>query len=352
MSQRALIFWWNGSRVGDLSRSGQRRDAKIRAEAAAWLARVHSDDATDIDIQGFQQWTAEDIRHRQAFDAITSVWEAVGGIDDQEERKGEHHENRPRVRRRTLVFTALAGGLLPISWTLARWSSTPKTGAPVQPARLVYSAAIGEQRRVVLTDGSLVTIDSDSAFSTDRTAARSVHHLKGRVNFEVTHDPQHPFVVFAGDARVVVRGTSFDVIRSDNSLGVVLISGNVEVLPAVNQLRASAILLGSPGERLRVDSAGAVTQDMIDIAAATAWQSGRLVFDNETVADAVAEMNRYSSRPIVVAPDVGQLRVSGNYRAGDSEGFATSLAALLPVSTTYEPNRMVIAMRPKGSGGN
>lgn len=83
----------------------------------------------------------------------------------------------------------------------------------------------------------------------------------------------------------------------------------------------------TPGRQDRVDQ-----PEMDDL---LAWQSGRLAFRDETLAQAVAEMNRYSDRALVVADrKTAGLRLSGIYRVGDPEAFARSLAMLLPVRVT------------------
>lgn len=75
-----------------------------------------------------------------------------------------------------------------------------------------------------------------------------------------------------------------------------------------------------------------------------AWQSGRLAFRDETVAQAVAEMNRYTSRELVVSDSkAAEMRLSGVYRVGDPDGFARSLAILLPVTIAEEPGRIRIS---------
>ena len=72
----------------------------------------------------------------------------------------------------------------------------------------------GEQRVLTLDDGSRVTLAGDSAINLDLTDhQRRVTLLRGRVYFQVAPDPQRPFLVEAGEARVRVTGTRFEVRR-------------------------------------------------------------------------------------------------------------------------------------------
>jgi transmembrane sensor len=67
-----------------------------------------------------------------------------------------------------------------------------------------------------------------------------------------------------------------------------------------------------------------------------AWQSGSVVFENTDLAEAVQEMNRYSTARLEVDPSVAGLKVSGVYRVGDNEAFARSIAKLLPITVRQE----------------
>jgi transmembrane sensor len=60
-----------------------------------------------------------------------------------------------------------------------------------------------------------------------------------------------------------------------------------------------------------------------------------VVFDNETVGAAVAELNRYADRPITVLDEtVRNLRLSGVFRVGQPDRFASIIQELLPVKAT------------------
>jgi transmembrane sensor len=59
-----------------------------------------------------------------------------------------------------------------------------------------------------------------------------------------------------------------------------------------------------------------------------AWKRGEAVFDNASLPEALAEMNRYSATPIMADPSLAALRISGLYRTGDNAGFARAVAAL------------------------
>jgi len=63
-----------------------------------------------------------------------------------------------------------------------------------------------------------------------------------------------------------------------------------------------------------------------------AWKRGMVAFDDVTLAEAVAEMNRYSAIEIRLG-DAGLAdeRISGRFPAGQPVEFAESLELFLPV---------------------
>ena len=71
----------------------------------------------------------------------------------------------------------------------------------------------GGEWNVVLEDGTKVYLNSSSTleYPTSFTGDSRQVVLEGEAYFEVTHDPDKPFIVKTSDMNIVVRGTSFNV---------------------------------------------------------------------------------------------------------------------------------------------
>src|SRR6476619_4153012 len=52
---------------------------EVRAEAAAWLARLHAEDRDSADEAAFRTWLNADPSHALAFEAVDRTWSDVGG---------------------------------------------------------------------------------------------------------------------------------------------------------------------------------------------------------------------------------------------------------------------------------
>jgi transmembrane sensor len=301
--------------------------AEIRAEAAAWLARLRADDKNASDEAAFRLWLAKDPRHAAAFEIVTELWEVAGAAWNEPIAMPP-----PRTNRRALlasVGTLAAAGVVVAVWQGASAST--------------YETAIGEQKHAVLSDGTQVFLDTDTKIRMqfDRET-RTVAVERGRCNFHVREGDKRPFIVDAAANRVVASRCTFDVRRDGDQICVVLTQGMASISPANNAPQQSL----SAGDRFTAGSRGG-HKDRPNLTPLLAWQTGQAVFDNETVAGAIREMNRYSVVKIAVDdPEVSRMHISGVYRVGDNAAFAHSIATLLPVILDIETDQVRLELDP------
>jgi transmembrane sensor len=305
--------------------SGVDSDTMIRAQAAAWLARLCSDERTPVDDCAFRAWLREDQRHQQAFDLVNTAWEIAGG--ELPNMPGPVKVVRPQ--RRYLMVGAIAGSFV-VAVTVAMFF----------PRSEAFATGLGEQRRIALDDGSTLLLDtSTTAEVTLRPHRREIKLIKGRAHFEVAKDANRPFVVSVGKQQVVAVGTAFDVGLEGDRASVLLTHGKVVVEDPAG--RRTMV----PGDRL-VFQSGGVIADKPDLESLTAWATGRTVFESRTLKSVVAELNRYSRRQLVIIdPAVQEMKLSGSYKLGDAEAFAISVSALLPVEAQVRRDQIILAAR-------
>jgi transmembrane sensor len=305
-------------------------------------------------------WQARSAAHREAFERCTDTWQDVARI--------------------TLSsYAAVAAGRgTSARWTLGpslRWAAVAVVMlfvvglAVLQPWRDIetYATGIGEQQTVVLRDGTRMTLNTDTHLRVELAAAqRDVRLIGGEALFEVAKDARRPFVVQAAGSQVTAVGTVFSVRHtpegaSNDALEVTLLEGQVSVRPfsgeSAGRVDSSGTLLLQAGERVRLDSVvdrslrggrRATTHvDRPPVDQMIAWRRNEAVFDDASLAQAVAEMNRYSPTPVVLVDDgaLADLRVSGLFHTGDSAGFARAVAALHGLVVRERPDRLELASR-------
>lgn len=324
-----------GTNVQPFEGTGRRRppvSCQAAAEAAVWVARLHGPSRSAAMEQEFRAWLGTADEHRHAFERCTEVWQEV-----------------PR-----LTLANAFGTDTRYSHGTWRWAAVVLAGVWVAgtyfwPAGDSYATDIGEYRQVVLADGSRLRLNTATTLrvTLDKTR-REVEVQSGEALFEVAKDPDRPFIVLAGGHQVRALGTVFTVRRlpsAPNALAVTLVEGRVEVsMEQPTPALPSPVVL-QPGQRLEVTGAkGTPRLGSAPIEHAIAWARQEVALDDVSLPEAIAEMNRYSRRQIVLErdPRLTPLRVSGVYGAGDNEGFAQAVAALHGLEVRRQDDRLVI----------
>jgi transmembrane sensor len=206
-----------------------------------------------------------------------------------------------------------------------------------------YRTQIGERRAISLADGSTVELNTDSQVRVrlSKTQRRLILD-KGQAMFAVAHDAGRPFIVTAGDTSVRAIGTRFEVYRAQDGVRVTLAEGRVRVSQAAKAGgpdAGPAPVILTAGERVEIGRAKPAAPVAVDVAAATGWTNGRLTFKDARLADAVAEVNRYSRRRVVLGQGApADERVNGVFDAGDTEAFAAGMAAALDLKSAPRPD--------------
>ncbi|MGH8139515.1 MAG: FecR family protein [Steroidobacteraceae bacterium] len=225
----------------------------------------------------------------------------------------------------------------------------------------VYATAAGEQREFVLKDGSVVTLAGDSSLSVNFTLTRRTAVLDhGEARFHVQHDHWRPFTVLAGVGSITAVGTVFDVRRYSNRVLVTVSEGAVEVVPretspqdvpqgrqATDDTKQWVPLRVARGEEIAYDAKGeASTARQTDVRLATAWTEGSLAYRGRPLHEVIEDVQRYSTRHIVLDPDVADLQYTGTFVQRNADQWIRGLSRIFPVEIVETaPDRILIRSR-------
>ncbi|HEX8450425.1 MAG TPA: FecR domain-containing protein [Allosphingosinicella sp.] len=310
--------------------------------AAMWIARRSGGVALEQE-PGFAEWLEAGESNRRAWEAGEAALRCFDGSDDDEilqEMRRRALEAEPERAGRWPAVAALAACLaLVASASLMLLDRPGQAPAPViaqagdplsNPGRPDFVTGKGQQREVSLPDGSRLTLDTDSAVDVAFSAGRrSLILARGRALFDVERDPGRPFEVRAGDRQVVALGTRFDVQVDPGGMRVRLFEGRVAVSPVGG---GGAAVQLSPGEQFSQHGASARVLPAPVEEDALAWRQGLVMFQDESLAAAAAELNRYSTSALLVRdPQIARLRISGAFKAGDPGRFARTVSTIHPV---------------------
>lgn len=299
-------------------------------QACAWLALLHGGRLDEAGREKLRTWRAADPAHEQAWQKAQSVWTAM---EDLRERKipgarplaSERYlprRTRPWPRLLAACLALLAFSLLQL-YPPAYWQAD-------------YVTAKGEQRDILLPDGSRVRLNTATLLAlhfSEKT--RQVELLEGEAFFEVAKDPARPFIVSSEEGSVRAIGTAFSVRRQAPLMRVELLHGVVEVSQAQQT-----------GKRMTVGQTAEIGAEGVRIGkesppdALAAWREGYLLLDGAPVAEAVAQINRYRpGRVLLLDNALAARRVSGLFRldALDQalDAIATAVSARKQTVASY-----------------
>jgi transmembrane sensor len=339
-----------------------RSPAEVEEEAALWVWRLDDEELSAQDRDEFERWLRRDARHRRAFEELGGVWRSLDDLAEAKrdervatfvaEEKRLYGVDKPAPRH--LRLRRIAPWMLAASLVLAIGCfSWLQRGNEAQ----TLATAVGQQRSAVLADGSEVELNTNTILETRFSRGQRVVYLrKGEAAFKVAHQPERPFLVYAGRAVVRAVGTEFNVrLRDSREIEVIVTEGKVAVhsqpepqaappkqghASAAPPLRDRQLVAG---QRLQTAAASPVaTISPAALSNTLAWREGALVFDGEPLVQAVAELNRYTDMRLILAdPALYDLRIGGRFRAGDVDGFLTALTQAFPVVTRRTANNLV-----------
>lgn len=296
-------------------------EALIEKQAVAWFTRMNGK-PSPADRQDFARWLAASAVHARVYRDVESLWSDLGPLADRFDSRDAAALAGPmekiRELRRRRGRGRLGGGialglalLLTGGWL---WLERPYL---LEDWRADYVTARGEQRSLVLADGSTLLLDADTAVAVDVSGERRrVGLLRGTAFFRV-QPSEVPFIVEAQNGEARVLGTAFEVAaREAEGVSVTLDSGSLRVA-----LRGGAqdVVL-KPGESVEYGASGLGTAHPVDLSEAMAWREGRFIFTNARLADVLQRIGRYrDGRIVLVGGALGDRRVSGNIALRDTD---------------------------------
>ncbi len=161
----------------------------------------------------------------------------------------------------------------------------------------------GVRSKIVLPDGSQVWLNAESTLKFKLPFDRETRDisLSGEAYFDVTKNPNSPFIVQSGKAKVKVFGTKFNfkAFEKENMVEVVLEEGKVS-LNTGDTSNANDLIL-KPGDRAIFDKNSLKTKlTNGNIGKYLAWHDGKLVFDETPIQEVAAQLARWYGIEVVI----------------------------------------------------
>lgn len=335
----------------------------IKEQAAAWLVKMDNASLSEEESAGFQEWLNTSEFHLTYFNKLTKNWDAMGALQPLADAYPissfkKHSPSQRSVKSgtpnwfsRLFSVPALSGYAAVMILTLAIALK------PEVVETKSYATAAGEHASYTLDDGSIIMLNTDTELTVGYSKHQRLITLKrGEANFDVAKNKERPFVVEAGGGIVWAVGTVFDVRSTEGNVDVFVSRGTVKVYSdtnAENQKLSLASPVSTSLTEAIVTAGNAIKYQKTvgKILALTekekhnklAWIGGSLIFDGETLEQAVAEISRYTKKQIVFSDeDIKSIRIGGHYNTNDVEALLFTLSKSFNIKVTKEASDRIV----------
>ena len=374
----------------------------IDQQASEWLAKLDAENPSAEVLAAFKDWVNATEAHRIAFEEMVAFWDDMNiltqAVLPREQLQAKAIQKTAQEPIQELIQepnqTALTRLLSPLQALFThstvstraictRAISTLSTKAAFatvmltigllittslwSPAPKLYITDIGEQKTIELADHSIVQLNTNSRLEVDYSDDyRRLTLVQGEAHFDVAHNPDRPFEVYAGQGLVRAIGTSFTVHMRKIDVEVIVTEGTVEfdrtdstavAKQPKTQINVTAIqgplntetgnsatgnsetsVSTNPAKpSLKVEAGNMLTysaNDLDDIKQLVAsqieqqlaWRKGMLMFQGEPLQNVVDEVSRYTDLKIIIPErSAREMKVGGLFKVGDTESLFEAL---------------------------
>lgn len=328
----------------------------LRLEVASdWIAKLDRG-LTKSEKSALQAWLSLSAQNLAVLFEVAQVWDKMDELSRLSDLFPQTAANHQKPSKQKKWAMALAASVV-FALSLGVYQSdadfflfaqdNPSTVVAMQ---MNYQTGIGESNTINLPDNSKMVLNTNSFVQVRYTAtARIIELQRGEIHIDVAHDKTRPLSVIASGKVIQAVGTAFNVeVRNELvelivTDGKVLVGGNnrqpaapntntLDIETLAKRLPQSSMAI-SKGEKVDLDLTGKLVEkvvkvDPLEIATSLSWRQGNLIFRGESLADAMAEISRYTDIQFELSEDemLKNVQVAGMFKTGDVKGLLEVLS--------------------------
>jgi transmembrane sensor len=308
-------------------------------QAAYWQAQLSSDLVTEQHRREFEIWLDECPENKIAWQEVNAFWVGLDSLTEADisfEKNGQVIDfksscpAKPHSRFTRPVLGIAASLLLMASFLYAQGGLYFAD----------YTTVPGQQRNVILADGSEIIMNTDTAISVDYSEQhRQIILHDGEAYFKVAPDANRPFEVQTRSGQVRALGTEFNIKTGQKDETVTVYQHAVKVTTENGKVIAS--LPEGKQVAFSEDTLSPVTS--ANLQRGQAWMNQRMIFQDRPLAEVIAELNRYrSGRIIVMNDDIKTLPVTGVFATDDTNIALQTIEQSLPITVIKITEKLVL----------
>ncbi|MEM9325099.1 MAG: FecR domain-containing protein [Bacteroidota bacterium] len=314
----------------------------------ALVAKFFSQETTEEENDRLHQWREASAANQRQFKTWQVVWADTGALKPWDQSLNQDLDgalDQVRIRREQILENELKHRATPWVW---RAAAVLLVGVGLgwylfssQQSEVFEWVAEADPVTTALEDGTSISLNAGSRLEV-RTVSekRREVYLQGEAYFEVTPDPQRPFVIQTEKVKVEVLGTSFNVSETDGTQTIVSVEeGRVRLSRGDQELILSAGQTGAY-DHLTTDLA---LLEMEDTGEYRFWKTKKLVFRGQTLSDVISTLNRTYEQSIILADAaLGDCLLTVSFEDESLDNILEVIAITLGLELSREEDQIVI----------
>lgn len=261
------------------------------------IGKFLSGEASESELNQLKEWREQDEKNEEEYLLIVTGW----GHSFNEESKYEQDKEQAfgkvemmiNSRQKPNAFmTYFISGVAAIVVLGIGLTFLINNFQQDLPEQFSFESG-GGKKEIVLPDGSKVLLNRNSAMAYlgDFNEENRSVKLKGEAFFEITKNPEKPFVIEAGKSRTTVLGTAFNLKVSPNEQVVITVTEGRVKFSDLDESEKEFLTVGEQAA-LKPATMG-ITKAKINDPNALAWKTGVLVFREEKMEKALTLLSEY-----------------------------------------------------------
>lgn len=335
------------------------------------IARYLADTCSDREKKEVEQWLAADNNNQQMMNEFRRIWDSAENEEPMNDAWTEIEEDWNRVKERVglsergasfaakrkpasrdkgmlqqilkvaaiVLFMALMGVLAYQSW------QEPEPVAQ-NPVLKEISTSNGERVNLTLSDGSRMLVNSGSEIKLPNTFQPNKRevYLEGEAYFNVTENPDSPFIIHSQNMVTEVLGTSFTVrsYPEDNSVRVVVEEGSVSFGSESGSTSDKVVVTGNEMASYDLTEQKLLTRQVDDMALYMGWTEGYFKFREKAMEDVAKELERrYDIQVQFEDNEIRDMKLTANLKSRSMSNVLEVIAMSLEIEYRIEQEDIV-----------
>ncbi|KGK00089.1 FecR family protein [Thalassotalea sp. ND16A] len=340
---------------------------KIKEESVEWIVKLDGDTPPSKQVlNDLEEWMSRSHAHRDAIISMNAFYNdsSLADVFMSPAKETPRFSMVSAFRAffamlsKPVLIGAVASVIMVLLLNSAYFIENKNVSPSYAKGNGLFTTNIGQQARNVLSDGTVVLLNTNSELKVEFLKnERRVVLLRGEAHFDVAHDPQKPFSVYSEQGKVQAVGTAFTVNLVKNTLDVLVTEGTVALalpmlkagtekfgdaldssLSVVGLLDAGKHVVLSKDNNLldnkaKISQASTLTSEGIN--KLTSWRKGFLLFSGEPLEHVIAEISRFSSIEIKLMDDeVKAIEIGGRFSIVEIDNILKTFEDSFPIKVT------------------